>query len=56
MYIDLDYQRLYDSMKRPAYIFDGRRILNADALKEIGFKTYVIGQPDMEQLGLSALK
>lgn len=38
MYKTLDYQRIYDSMERPSYVFDGRRIVDAVALKEIGFK------------------
>eukprot|EP00658_Telonema_sp_P-2_P025288 TRINITY_DN20184_c0_g1_i2.p1 TRINITY_DN20184_c0_g1~~TRINITY_DN20184_c0_g1_i2.p1 ORF type:complete len:458 (-),score=110.21 TRINITY_DN20184_c0_g1_i2:45-1418(-) len=52
MYAELDYERIYESMKRPAHVFDGRRVLNATKLREIGFKTYVIGSPDLEQLGL----
>merc|ERR1712070_885693 len=51
-YKTLDYQRIFDNMKRPAYIFDGRRMINAEALQAIGFKTYVIGQPDLVRLGL----
>merc|ERR1712028_74588 len=51
-YKTLDYQRIFDSMKRPAYIFDGRRMINAEELQAIGFKTYVIGQPDLVRLGL----
>eukprot|EP00656_Telonema_subtile_P052961 TRINITY_DN7523_c0_g1_i5.p1 TRINITY_DN7523_c0_g1~~TRINITY_DN7523_c0_g1_i5.p1 ORF type:complete len:283 (+),score=84.33 TRINITY_DN7523_c0_g1_i5:622-1470(+) len=55
MYKTLDYQRIYESMQRPAYVFDGRRIVNAQELKDIGFKTYVIGQPDLQKLGLTHL-
>jgi len=51
-YKTLDYQRIFDSMKRPAYIFDGRRMVNAAELNAIGFKTYVIGEPDLVRLGL----
>ncbi|KAI9100541.1 UDP-glucose/GDP-mannose dehydrogenase family, NAD binding domain-containing protein [Phlyctochytrium arcticum] len=40
----LDYQRVYDSMKKPAFIFDGRLILDSKALREIGFHVEVIGQ------------
>lgn len=39
----LDYQKLFDSMKKPAYIFDGRLILDHQALIKIGFKVEVIG-------------
>jgi UDPglucose 6-dehydrogenase len=45
MFKDLDYQRVYDSMEKPACIFDGRNILDRAALEKIGFKTYGIGKP-----------
>lgn len=41
-----DYQRIFDSMNKPAFLFDGRRILDIDALKAIGFDTYQIGRSD----------
>ena len=41
---DLDYQRVFDSMEKPACIFDGRNILDRPALEKIGFKTYAIGK------------
>ena len=40
----LDFQRIYDSMQKPAFIFDGRNILDHAALREIGFEVYVIGR------------
>jgi len=40
---EYDYQRLYDSMQRPAFLFDGRRIIDKAAMEKIGFRTYVIG-------------
>ena len=39
----LDWQRLYDGMKKPAFIFDGRKLLEAEVLKQIGFDYYAIG-------------
>jgi len=39
-----DYQRVYDSMPKPACIFDGRLILDHQGLKEIGFKVEAIGK------------
>jgi UDPglucose 6-dehydrogenase len=39
----LDYKALYETMQRPAHIFDGRRIIDCDALREIGFAVYQIG-------------
>lgn len=43
-YRDLDYQRIYDSMEKPAFIFDGRNILDREALHEIGFEVFSIGK------------
>merc|ERR1712166_1408572 len=51
-YKTLDYQRIFDSMKRPAHIFDGRRMVCSAKMNDIGFKTYVIGEPDLVRLGL----
>lgn len=39
-----DWQRIYDSMLKPARIFDGRNILNAQELINIGFKVVSIGK------------
>ncbi len=43
-YKTLDYQRIYDSMSKPAFVFDGRNHLDHDALFEIGFEVYSIGK------------
>ena len=40
---EYDYKRIYDSMMRPAFLFDGRRIVDKAAMEAIGFSTYVIG-------------
>lgn len=32
-----DWQKIYDSMHKPAFLFDGRNILNAKELESIGF-------------------
>ena len=47
---DLDYKRIYDSMEKPAFIFDGRNILDVDALYDIGFSVYPIGRPGKSRL------
>ena len=44
-YKDLDYNKIYNSMEKPAFIFDGRNILNHSDLYEIGFNVYPIGKP-----------
>merc|ERR1712196_672010 len=41
----LDYKKIYDSMAKPAFLFDGRNIVDAAALREIGFTVYSIGKP-----------
>jgi len=42
----LDYEKIYASMMKPAFIFDGRNILDHDKLREIGFEVHAIGKPD----------
>jgi len=39
----LDYSEIYDGMAKPAFMFDGRRIIDSKALTEIGFKVYRLG-------------
>ncbi|GMH66671.1 hypothetical protein TrVE_jg7866 [Triparma verrucosa] len=41
----LDYQRIYEKMSKPAFIFDGRNIVDQAALRKIGFEVYAIGKP-----------
>eukprot|EP00177_Eucheuma_denticulatum_P004343 GFKZ01007893.1.p1 GENE.GFKZ01007893.1~~GFKZ01007893.1.p1 ORF type:complete len:482 (-),score=86.31 GFKZ01007893.1:1242-2666(-) len=42
---ELDYNEVYEKMTNPSFIFDGRNILDHDALREIGFIVYAIGKP-----------
>ena len=44
-YADLDYKAIYKSMTKPAFIFDGRNILDHQGLFEIGFNVHAIGRP-----------
>ena len=39
-----DWKRIYDNMMKPAFIFDGRNILDHKKLMEIGFKVKAIGK------------
>ncbi|WP_435134211.1 nucleotide sugar dehydrogenase [Formosa sp. A9] len=39
-----DWQRIYDNMHKPAFVFDGRSLLDKSALEQVGFQVYVIGQ------------
>ncbi|CAB4069787.1 UGDH [Lepeophtheirus salmonis] len=43
-FVDLDYRRIFSTMKKPAFIFDGRKILNHKTLLEIGFHVETIGK------------
>ncbi len=40
----LDYKRIFQGMKKPAFLFDGRNILDIQSLNEIGFEVYSIGK------------
>jgi UDPglucose 6-dehydrogenase len=39
-----DWQKIYDSMQKPAFLFDGRNLLDHNKLAEIGFKVKAIGK------------
>jgi UDPglucose 6-dehydrogenase len=41
----LDFERIYDQMQKPAFVFDGRDILPHAALRAIGFEVHAIGKP-----------
>lgn len=43
-FTQLDYEKLFQSMQKPAFIFDGRNILPHKKLFDIGFDVYSIGQ------------
>lgn len=42
-FVQYDWQRIYDSMQKPAFVFDGRNVLNGPALEKIGFVYQSIG-------------
>jgi UDPglucose 6-dehydrogenase len=41
----LDYEAIYNGMVKPAFIFDGRNILDHRRLYEIGFNVFPLGKP-----------
>ena len=41
----LDYRAIFASMMKPAFVFDGRNILDHAKLREIGFIVYALGKP-----------
>ena len=46
----LNYERIYESMVKPAFVFDGRNILDHRQLFEIGFNVYPIGRPEITHI------
>jgi len=44
IYRALDYEAIHKSMSKPAFVFDGRNILDHQALYEIGFNVFPIGK------------
>jgi len=47
IYKNLDFEKIYQSMVKPAFIFDGRNILNHKRLFDIGFNVFPIGKPPL---------
>jgi len=43
-FVTLDYSRIYSGMTKPAFLFDGRKILDHDAMIKIGFHVETIGK------------
>jgi UDPglucose 6-dehydrogenase len=40
---EYDWQKIYDAMQKPAFVFDGRNLLDANKMREIGFIYKAIG-------------
>ncbi len=47
IYKGLDFEKIYQSMVKPAFIFDGRNILNHKRLFDIGFNVFPIGKASL---------
>ena len=47
VFAHLDFEKIYRSMVKPAFIFDGRNILDRKKLFEIGFNVFQIGKPPL---------
>lgn len=51
---DIDFEAVFKTMAKPAFVFDGRNILDHAKLRRIGFEVFAIGKPvkgghDLEQ-------
>jgi UDPglucose 6-dehydrogenase len=49
-FASLDYARIFETMEKPAFIFDGRNLLDHRELYEIGFSVHRIGRPPLSRL------
>jgi UDPglucose 6-dehydrogenase len=49
-FTQLDYERIHASMVKPAFVFDGRNLLDHRKLYDIGFNVYPIGKPALTHL------
>jgi UDPglucose 6-dehydrogenase len=43
---DLDFAKIFNGMHKPAWIFDGRNVLDMAKLRSLGFYVYSIGKPE----------
>jgi UDPglucose 6-dehydrogenase len=48
VYRDLDYRRILKSMVQPAFLFDGRNILDHKKLFEMGYNVFAIGKAPLK--------
>ncbi len=48
LYTELDYSRIFASMSQPAFIFDGRNILDHQKLFNLGFNVFAVGKAPLK--------
>ncbi|KZP12928.1 nucleotide sugar dehydrogenase [Athelia psychrophila] len=44
---EIDWETVYTGMNKPAFVFDGRLLVDADKLRKIGFKVKTIGRGEL---------
>ncbi len=49
-YKGLDYEKIFNVMIKPAFVFDGRNILEHKTIFDIGFNVYPVGKPGLSHL------
>ncbi|HRR07017.1 MAG TPA: UDP binding domain-containing protein, partial [Victivallales bacterium] len=49
-FAEYDYKMIYGIMNKPAFIFDGRNVIDREALFKIGFNVCSIGKEDLLNL------
>lgn len=47
LYKKLNYKKIFNSMESPAFIFDGRNVVDHEKLYEIGYNVFRIGKPSL---------
>lgn len=47
-YKDLDYKKILDAMVKPAFIFDGRNVLDHKGLFDMGYNVFAIGKAPLK--------
>jgi UDPglucose 6-dehydrogenase len=47
-YRALDWKKIFDSMEKPAFLFDGRNLLDHEQLFGLGFNVYPLGRPALK--------
>ncbi len=40
----LDYERIFKMMRKPAFLFDGRNVVDLDRVRQIGFEAFGVGK------------
>jgi UDPglucose 6-dehydrogenase len=50
LYRKLDYRKIFNSMIKPAFLFDGRNIVDHQKCFEIGFNVFPVGKPALSRL------
>ena len=53
LYRKLDFQKIYNSMIKPAFLFDGRNIVDHRKCFAIGFNVYPIGKPALSHFKIN---
>lgn len=48
VYRELDYERIFESMEQPAFLFDGRNVLDHKKLFNLGFNVFAIGKAPLK--------
>ena len=51
----IDWKAVYAQMSKPAFLFDGRLLVNADELRQIGFRVCLTPTPKRLQQALTSL-